>query len=371
MGIINAFKDAVASTFADQWKEIVTAPEFDEHVLVAPGIIKTSNMGRGNNFMGSEGVISNGSIIFVPENTEAFIFNQEAIENILPPGGYEYKEGDGSIFNGDDIDSSFTTQIIKRFGFGGVTPEHKRIAFVNLREIRDIKFGTPGPQLYHDPAYGIDLEIKAWGSFSIKVTDPERFITKYVPAGVSYYSIDDKNASNQITNDFIQSFSVALNSMSATYRASQLVSLENEITNRIISDNNVGTWKERFGFELVKASIGNIVLSEESKKLLQKYADKKIGLSAYNDIPQKASDISAQQNITQGIQNHGFGDMGGMIYGVNMAQSLGVNAGGLSNSNNVSIDQQLGILNKLKAALDTGVLTQEEFDTKKKEILGL
>lgn len=371
MGVINAFKDAVASTFADQWKEIITAPEFDEHILVAPGIIKTRNKGRGNNIPGSDGVISNGSIIYVPENTMAFIFNQEAIENILPPGGYEYQDGDESIFNGNDIDSSFTNQIVKRLGFGGITPERKRIAFVNLREIRDIKFGTPGPMLYHDPSYGIDLEIRAWGSFSIRVTDAERFITKFVPAGNYYYSIDDENVSNQMTYDFIQSFSVALNSMSAKYRVSQLASLENEITNYVSNDNNVGTWKDRFGFELVKATIGNIALSDRSRDLLKVYADKKIELSVYNDVSQKASDISAQQKIAQGIQDHGFGDVGGMIYEVNMAQSLGMNAGGMSNNNNVSIDQQLELLNKLKAALDAGILTQEEYDAKKKEILGL
>lgn len=39
MGIFRAFKDSVASTFADQWKEIVTAGAFDEHTLVAPGIL--------------------------------------------------------------------------------------------------------------------------------------------------------------------------------------------------------------------------------------------------------------------------------------------------------------------------------------------
>ena len=371
MGVINAFKDAVASTFADQWKEIVTAPEFDEHILVAPGIIKTRNMGRGNNNLGSDGIISNGSKIFVPENTTGFIFNQEAIENILPPGGYEYLDGERSIFNGDDIESSFTNQVIRRLGFGGITPERKRIAFVNMREIRGIKFGTPGSQLYHDPAYGVDLEVKAWGSFSIRVTDAQRFITKFVPVGVSFYSVDDDNVSDQMSYDFIQSFSVALNSLSAKYRASQLASLENEITKCILNDDNVGTWKERFGFELVKATIGNIELSEESKELLKKYADKKIELTVYNDVSQKASDISAQQKIAQGIQNHGFGDVGGMIYGVNMAQTLGMNAGGLSNNNNVSIDQQLEILNKLKTALDAGVLTQEEFDIKKKEILGI
>ncbi|MGM9683402.1 MAG: SHOCT domain-containing protein [Eubacteriales bacterium] len=37
----------------------------------------------------------------------------------------------------------------------------------------------------------------------------------------------------------------------------------------------------------------------------------------------------------------------------------------------LTYDQQIDALNKLKALLDAGILTQEEFDAKKKEILGL
>ncbi len=369
MGIFKAFKDATASTFADQWKEIVTAGDFDEHTLVSPGVLRTRDKGRGTNNPGSEGVISNGSKIFVPENTAAFVFNNAAIETIAPlPGGYEYLDGDESVFNGDGLISPIIGQIGKRFGFGGITPDNKQIAFVNLREIRNIKFGTPGAQPYHDPAYGIDLEIHAWGSFSIKVTDAERFVANFVPPHVISYSVDDSDAKAQITSDFLQSFAVALNSMSGTYRVSQLASLENEITSLIASDtSNAGTWKERFGFELVKATISSIELSDTSKELLNRFAAKKVELSAYSDITQKSSDIAAQQKIAQGIQDNGLGDVGGMIFASNIAQSLGSNAGLVKSS----VDQQLEIVKKLKDALDSGLITQEEYDAKKKEVLGI
>lgn len=46
------------------------------------------------NVNGSEGVITNGSKIYVPENTAAFIFSESAIEEIITePGGYEYRHG--------------------------------------------------------------------------------------------------------------------------------------------------------------------------------------------------------------------------------------------------------------------------------------
>ena len=37
----------------------------------------------------------------------------------------------------------------------------------------------------------------------------------------------------------------------------------------------------------------------------------------------------------------------------------------------LSYEEQIDALNKMKTLLDAGILTQEEFDTKKKEILGL
>ncbi len=370
MGLLRAFKDATASTFADQWKEIIIAGDFDEHSLVVPGVIKTRNMGRGSNNMGSDGVISNGSKIFVPENTAAFIFNQQTIENIITePGGYEYLDGDTSVFNGDGIVKPIASQIKKRFGYGGITPDSKRIAYVNLREIRNIRFGTPNAQVYHDPAYGIDIQVHAYGTYAIKVTDPERFITNFVPAGITAYSVDDPDTRQQLTAEFLQSFSVALNTLSAKYRYSQLPSLENEITRQIQCDaENAGTWVERFGFALTKATIAGLELSDESKALLRRYAEKKVDVSAYHDITQRESDIAAQQKIAEGIKDHGLGNAAGMVFGMNYAQNLGHHA---NSGSQTTVEQQLEILGKLKDALDNGILTQEEFEAKKREVLGL
>lgn len=369
MIITKALKDATISTFADQWKEIITAGYFDEHTVVVPGILKTKNMGRGVNDPGSEGIISNGSKIYVPENTAAFIFDQSAIENIiLLPGGYEYQEGDKSVFNGDGLIHSVAGQIIKRIGFGGITPNNKEIAFVNLREIRGIKFGTRSPQIFHDPAYGVDLEICAYGSFSVRVADPELFIRNYVPAKRTRYSFDEPQAQEQIVSEFLQSFSVALTSMSGKCRVSQLISMENEFTSSMEKDtDNVGTWRKRFGFELVKASIENIELSDESKALIQMYASKKMEMGAFNDISQKASDIYAQQKIAQGIQDKGLGDMGGMIFGIDFMRNLTSTAGVKERT----VEQQIDIVKKLKEAFDAGILTKDEFEAKKKEVLNL
>ena len=184
MGLIRAFSGAIAGTIGDQWKEIITSGHFDEHVIVAPGIKKTSSIWGGEN-IGDSGVITKGSKIYVPENTAAFIFNQSGIQDIITePGGYEFTDGQESIFDGSTFAKAIMDQAMERLAYGGVSPDSMQIAFVNLREIRDIKFGTRGPQVYNDIYYGADLEIYAYGSFTIQVTDPVVLIENFVPPNV-------------------------------------------------------------------------------------------------------------------------------------------------------------------------------------------
>ena len=64
---------------------------------------------------------------------------------------------------------------------------------------------------------------------------------------------------SQIVTEFLQSFIVALNSLSTTYRISQLPSQATVLANQVACDNQyAGTWKERFGFEIIKVAIANI-----------------------------------------------------------------------------------------------------------------
>ena len=370
MGLIRAFSGAIGGTFADQWKDIITAGSFDEHVVVAPGVLQSTNNGRGTNFYGSNGVLTNGSKIYVPENVAAFIFNQAAIEGIITqPGGYEYTNGQDSVFSGSSISKSIFSQAKERMGYGGISPDSKQIAFVNLREIRDIKFGTKGAQVYNDYFYGTDLEIFAYGSFTIRVTDPVRFIQNFVPPNVTYYTFDDAKVRSQILSEFLQSFTVALNSLSSSYRISQLPAQANTIAKIVATDeDNAGTWENRFGFRIIKVAIENIEFTEESRALVRQYSENKMNLKAYDDISQKASNIAAQQKIASGIENNGLGDAGGMIMGMNIAQGIGSQA---EAKQTMSFDDQVEMLKKLKGLLDAGILSQEEFDAKKKEIMGL
>lgn len=388
MGIIRAFSGALTGTFADQWKEIVTAGNFDEHSLVIPGVIKRSNNGRGTNFYGSDGIISNGSKIYVPNNTAAFIFSESGIESVITqPGGYEYTNGQDSIFNKGGIKKSIFSQTKERIGYGGISANETRIAFVNLREIRNIRFGTRGPLIYNDLFYGLDLSVVAYGSYTIKIINPVAFVTKFVPPNTTRYSMDDAKVREQLTSEFLQSFIDAINTLSSKYRVSQLPSQANEVSQIVATDaDGAGTWVNRFGFQIVKVSIESIQFTDDSKALVDKYNQEAMKFKVYDNVSQEKSNIMAQQKMAQGVETHGFGDLGGTFVGVGMAKDFmqqnvtsyqqnqpvqPVNSEApLEEKKTMSIDEQIEALNKLKGLLDNNILTQEEFDIKKKEIMG-
>lgn len=403
MALIKAFAGALGGTFADQWLDIITVDQFDEHAALMPGVYQETNRGRGSNTKHSEAVISNGSRIYVPENTAAFIFDQSGIENIITEsGGYEYRTGGtDSVFAGDGIGKSIFGQIGERFKYGGEPVANKRVAFVNLREIRGLKFGTPAPLMYHDRFYDTDLDIRARGMMSLRITNPTAFIRQFVPPNVDYISFDDPKTKSQLLSEFMQSFSVALNSLSNEYRISELPSQANAIAQAIAADaGNAGTWESRFGIHLAGIGIESIEFTPESRELVKQYAANRMNVTAYENVSQQASNIAAQQKIAQGVQDNGFGDMGGMMLGLGFAQGVNPMTGampgqqmpGQVDASNaavapstaqsaaaqgappqpaMSVSEQMEALKSLKELLDAGILTQEEFNLKKRQILGL
>ena len=372
MTIIRAFTGALSGTFADQWKEIITAGHFDEYTVVVPGVLRQDNSGSGTSFRGSVGVISNGSKIFIPENTAAFIFSQAGIEDVITtPGGYEYQDGQSSVFHGEGV-RSIVDQVAARIGFGGQTSDQKQIAFVNLRELRGVKFGTRGPLVYNDLFYGTDMEITAFGTFSLRVVNAEVFVRHFVPPNCFNYAFNTPEARQQLISEFIQSFTAALNSLSSAFRISQLPSQAHVIASQIKGDSSrAGSWADRFGIEVTSVGIESIEFTPASRELVRQFSMNLMGVKAYEGISQQSSNISAQQKIAEGIQDHGLGDGAGMLFGMNLAQTISPHAGQTTQARALSLDEQIEAVKKMKELLDAGLLTDDEYAAKKKEIMGL
>lgn len=372
MGILRAVVSGLGGSLSDQWKDLITVDSFDELTVLSPGYLKRTNNNRGSNVRNSNDVITNGSLIFVPENTAAVIYSQGFIENIVTkPGVFEYLNGEKSIFNGDDLLDTIFDQVKDRIRFGGISSQEKKIVFVNMRELRGILFGTKGPQIYHDKYYDADLEVIAHGSISIQIVDVEKFLKNFLPANVTYYTLDDTDSKSQSMSEFIMSFISILNEMSNEYKLSELPAKVKYICELMKNEkDNVGSWEERFGLKIVNIAVEHIAFTEKSKQLIEKYNESKMSMKAYEGVTQEASNIAAQQKMAEGIKEKGLGDGGaGVILGMNMAQGIAANMN--NNGGKMDVAKQMEVLKNMKELLDAGLLTKEEFDLKKKEIMGV
>ena len=98
MGLIKALSGATTSALGDQFKEFVTCPTIAKNVIIQKGVV---NHGEGNKNP-SEGIISNGSTIAVPQGMAMMIIDNGEIKEFTAEAGTFYYDtsSEPSIFTG-------------------------------------------------------------------------------------------------------------------------------------------------------------------------------------------------------------------------------------------------------------------------------
>lgn len=135
MGIIRAAVNAVHGSLADQWLETVEPYEMGEHTVFTEGIL----VRKGQNKKGSQ-TISNGSVIHVYDNQFMMLVDGgKIIDYTAEPGYFTVDQSSSpSMFSGS-LDAA-VKDTFERLKFGGQTPHEQRVFYINLQEIKGIKF---------------------------------------------------------------------------------------------------------------------------------------------------------------------------------------------------------------------------------------
>lgn len=270
MGLIKALSGATASAFGDQFKEFVTCPSISKNVLIQRGTI---NHGEGNKNP-SEGIISNGSTIVVPQGMAMMIIENGEIKEFTADAGTFYFDtsSEPSIFTGGlgkGIIDTFKT-IGKRFTYGGQTAKDQRIYYVNLLTITGNKFGSPQPRKITDEKYGM-LEVTFFGEYAFRVVDPIMLVNSVIgahPADTVYY---EDVIGTQLQSKFVEKLTQALTVVMRKHKVSfGDIGLYNgdisEEMNVCLDDS----WKKNYGLEVVDVALGDINLTEESMSKVNK-----------------------------------------------------------------------------------------------------
>ena len=264
MGIIKAVTQAVGSALGDQWLEAIEPDDMGDQTVFVRGI--QVRKGRGSNTKGSGDVVSDGSLIHVYPNQFMMLVDGGKVVDYTAEEGYYKVENSSmpSLFNGqfgDALKESFN-----RIRFGGVTPGAQKVYYVNLQEIKGLKFGTRTPVNYFDNFYNAELFLRAHGSYSVKITDPLRFYAEVIPKNRDRVEMEEIN--EQYLAEFMEAFQTAINQLSADgVRISYVPSKGREL-GAYMAQTLDEEWNRMRGMEIQSVGIASISYDEESQELI-------------------------------------------------------------------------------------------------------
>ncbi len=299
--------------------------------------------------------IMNGAQLTVRESQVAVLMNEGEFGDEYKPGRHELKTQNMPI-----------TTTLKSWKYLFDSPFKVDVFFVSTKQFTNLKWGTSNPIIMRDPEFK-QVRLRSFGTYTIRVVDAKKFIREF--AGTNQWITIDI-VSEQIRNTIISKLSEGL--AEAGVSVLDLAANFTEIGTRLkpIFQADFDAW----GIELGQFYIENVSLPEEVEKML----DKTTSLNMMGDKLNQFNQMQAGIAMEKMADNPGAANTAGLGAGIvltNMMQqaqqpqpqpqqSAGAAAAGTDQQKMLDLLKQLG---DLKTA---GVLTEEEFNKKKAEILG-
>lgn len=335
MGIIKAIASAVGGALADQWLEVIEPDEMSDSTVFTSGVQVRKNSKRNQNQKSEDYTISNGSVIHVYPNQFMMLLDGGKIVDYTAEEGYYTVNNSSlpSLFNGDFGDA--LKESFGRVKYGGTTPSAQKVFYINLQEIKGIKFGTRNPINYFDNFYNAELFLRAHGNYSIKIVDPIRFYMEAIPRNAAMVDINDIN--EQYLSEFLEALQSSMNQMSADgVRISHVASKGRELS-KYMATTLDADWTEMRGMQVQAVGIASISYDEESTKLIN-----------MRNQGAMLGDPSVREGYVQGAVARGMeaagSNAGGSMAGF-MGMGMGMQSGGgfmgaASQSNQQQMQQQ-------------------------------
>ena len=329
MGIIKAVASAVGGALADQWLEAIEPDDMGDRIVFARGV--QVRRGKGSNTKGSSDIVSNGSVIHVYPNQFMMLVDGGKVVDYTAEEGYYTIDHSAmpSMFNGqfgEALKESFN-----RIRFGGITPTAQKVYYVNLQEIKGIKFGTRNPVNYFDNFYNAELFLRAHGTYSIKVTDPLKFYGEVIPKNADRVDIDSIN--EQYLSEFLEAFQTSVNQMSADGTRISFVTSKSRELGRYMADTLDEEWNKLRGMEIQSVGIASITYDEESQNLIN--LRNKGAMMGDPGIREGY----VQSTIAEGLKNAGSNSAGSLAGFMGMGCGMQTGGGFMGAASNTNMQQ--------------------------------
>ena len=303
--------------------------------------------------------IQNGASLTVRESQIAMFVNEGKVADVFGPGRY-----------------TLTTQTLpiltnlKNWDKAFASPFKSDVYFFSTRQQIDQRWGTSQPVTIREKDFGA-VRLRAFGNYAYRVADPKLFHTK-ISGTRDTYTVNDLDG--QLRALMLQTISEAVAASGIPFL--DLAANQTKFA-QALQDTGTPAFA-KYGIKLESVTLQNVSLPDE----LQKILDQKIGMGMVGQDMGKFMQYQTAQAIPQMASGAGgsgvAGDAMGLGAGVALGQMLAQNlqqglqaapAAAAAAPVAVSADDVVATLEKLADLKTKGILTQEEFDAKKAELL--
>ncbi len=309
--------------------------------------------------------IQNGAQLVVRESQMALFVNEGKAADMFGPGTYRLGTKTLPVLT-----------YLKNWDKLFESPFKSDVYFFSVRQQVDQKWGTSQPITVRDKDFGA-VRLRAFGNYSFRVADPKLFHTEISGTRADYGVAD---LDGQLRGLVLQNISNAVASSGIAFldlAANQLMfaqALTTQLTREF----------EKLGLKLEGMTVQNVSLPEE----LQKILDQKIGMGMVGNDMARFMQYQTAQAIPQFAEGGGAGggsgiagDAMGLGAGVALGQVLAQNlvaglqpapataAAASAQAGGMKPEEVMATLEKLADLKAKGIVTQDEFDAKKSELL--
>jgi membrane protease subunit (stomatin/prohibitin family) len=246
------------------------------------------------------------------------------------------------------------------------SPFKSDVYFFSTRQQVDQRWGTSQPVTIRDKDFGA-VRLRAFGNYAYRVADAKLFYQE-ISGTRAVYTVADLDG--QLRGLMLQHISDAVAASGIPFL--DLAANQVEFANQIKAATEASFAK--IGLKLESVTLQNVSLPDD----LQKVLDQKIGMGMVGNDMGKFMQYQTAQAIPKfaegsaaggGVAGDAMGLGAGVALGQVMAGQLSQGLSGGAQAAGVKPDEVMATLEKLGELKAKGILTQEEFDAKKTELL--
>lgn len=304
MGLIKAAKGAIGSTLKDQWKEAIRCENMTNNILMMKKTTPT-------------GVISNGSIIIVEPGQCAIIYdNGKVVDATAEEGEYLFDTSSTPSFFAGQFGETFK-EMWERFTYNGASSKEQSVFFFDTKEILDNRFGTATPIPFQDWSHPLvnemtnsisplRLEIKCFGKYTFKISNPALFMTEISGTSDVYTKAELVEQIKAEMIGILQNLINELGNSEHKIPVLELPSQTDEIK-EIIDERECDQPIRKRGLSLVNFIIESVTLTDESEEKIDNYE------YSTNSYLQKGRMVDAYSNAIENAASNSHGVVNGMM----------------------------------------------------------